>query len=156
MELVAQPPYPDLTGLETAFVGFCAAFDGVQDAAHIADAGLHAVCVDRDQEKLAEMSEHYPEDWALVTADVYDYAQRCISAGLKYDIVSLDPFTSQMQECADRLDLWTQLATRMIVLGTGRDTWLPLDLDGWEITDTLQRSRLNGGVYWTVLERQGE
>lgn len=145
--------YPDISGLSSAFIGFAGGFDGRQDCAHIEAAGLTAVCVERDPARIAGMDDLYPADWRFIEADVYETARRCFALGEHFDLVSLDPYSSQFQECADRLDLWMKLATRKVVLGTGRDTWLPLDLDGWQITDTIQRSSFNGGVFWTVYDR---
>lgn len=145
--------YPDVSGLETAFVGFCGGFDGRQDCAHISAAGLKAVCVDRDPARLAGMPDLYSADWEFVEADVYEEAKRRHQLGERYDLVSLDPYTSQFQECVDALNVWTTIATRKIVMGTGRDTWVPLQYDGWVHTDHIQRSSFAGGVYWSVLEK---
>lgn len=152
MGVVTNDVYPDVSGLATAFVGFAGGNEGRQDCAHIAAAGILATCVDNHMGRLDGMPALYPDRWAFLVRDVYNEAALRVAAGERFDLVSLDPYTNQMQECADRLDLWTQLATKKIVMGTVRDTWLPLDLDGWQIADTIQRSTFNGGVYWTVLE----
>jgi hypothetical protein len=145
-----DPSYPValLEGCETALVLFAAAFWGRQDAAHIADAGLTATCVDLDRQKLDEMRRVYPDDWTFVDSDAFEYAKK---RNVPFDIVSLDPFTNLMARCADELPLWCSLATRAVILGSGSETWLRAP-DGWDITDTRHRSDFNGGIFWTVLE----
>ena len=93
----------------------------------------------------------YPDDWTFVRADIYGYAARQAVFGYRYDLVTLDPPTDQFQRCADHLELWCQLARRLVVVGTGRDT-TTITPPGWTITDYTQRSDFHGGVYWTVLE----
>jgi hypothetical protein len=146
--------YPDshLKGLATAFVGFCGGFDGRQDCAHIAAAGLEAVCVDRSARRLEGMRELYPSAWQFVVADVYAYADMRYAQGARFDVVSLDPYTNQFQECADHIDLWCSLARVVVIIGTGRQTHIPLP-DGWFFGDQIRRSGYQGGTFWTLLGR---
>jgi hypothetical protein len=144
-------PYPDrlLIGRQTALVVFAAAFHGLNDASWIADADLRATCVDLDAVKLDEMADIYPRDWAFVCADAYDLAAR---TQRQWDVVSCDPFTNEMQRCADNIEDWCRLARHAVILGTGTDTVVDVP-DGWFVTGTVWRTGLDGGVYWTTLER---
>lgn len=148
---VSCGPYPTdkLVGLQTALVLFSAAFGGMNDAAWIADAGLQAVCVDTDGEKLEEMRETYPENWAFVRWDAYQYVTE---AQGQMDVVSCDPFTNEFDRCADNIESWCQLARHVVILGTGTHTVVEPPA-GWEITDVVKRSEYAGGVFWSVLER---
>jgi hypothetical protein len=143
---VAYPAMPE--GAETALVGFSAHWHGRQDAYWIAKAGLIGTCIDLNENRLREMAGMYPAGWQFVPADVYAYAE---NATHTWDVVSLDPWTSQFQECADHLQMWCDLANRMVVLGTGWATKVEVPA-GWRITDFRKRSDYTGGVYWTVLE----
>lgn len=146
--------YPDekLQGLATAFVGFCGGFDGRQDCAHIAEAGLEATCVDRSAARLEGMQDLYPAGWRFIEADVYEYAAQRYAQGARFDVVSLDPYTSQFQECADRLGLWCGLARAVVVMGTGRLTEFKVP-EWWSVTDRVRRSGYQGGTFWSVLEK---
>lgn len=147
----AAPRYPRhlLQGCETALVLFAAGFHGRQDAIWIADAGLTATCVDVDAERLQEMADMYPEDWKFVAGDAFEFA--AAATGYQWDIVSLDPFTNLIQDCADLLPLWCHLARRAVVLGTTGGTSF-VSPAGWRVTEELPRSAFNGGVFWTVLQ----
>ena len=74
------------------------------------------------------------------------------SARKQWDVVTLDPFTSLVDRCAEDIGLWCALARRVVVLGTLTDTEID-EPDGWTVTDIRKRSDHHGGVYWTVLER---
>ena len=149
-DLHAGVSYPGhlLEGCATALLLFCAHWHGRQDAYWIADAGMRGTCIDANPDKLVEMMAVYPVDWTFKNADVYEYAEH---ARQQWDVVSLDPWTNQFQECADRIDLWCSLARRLVILGTGHDTKVNPP-DGWRITEVTKRSDHNGGVYWTCLE----
>lgn len=145
-------PTETLSGLATAFVGFCGGFDGRQDCAHIAASGLEAVCVDRSAARLEGMRDLYPSSWRFIEADVYEYADQRYAQGARYDVVSLDPYTNQFQECADHVELWCSLARVAVIMGTGRQTTLKRP-SGWDEHERLRRSGYQGGTYWTVLEK---
>lgn len=144
-------PSDALDGLTTAFMGFCAAFLGRQDCVPVADAGLDAVCVDIDEPRLDEMRPLYPAGWQFVHADVFNYAAMRYAQGARWDVVSLDPPTNLFQEVADEAELWTGLARRAVVLGTGNWTVLE-EPAGWEVTGIIRRSHFRGGAYWTILK----
>lgn len=144
-------PHDALIGSSTALVLFCGAFHGQQDAYWVKEAGLKATCVDLDPGLLAEMKPLYPKNWSFVQHDVYTYPDYAKGA-LKWDVVTLDPWTNQFQKCADRIEDWCMLARHHVVIGTGPQTTV-LPPDGWEITDVRKRSDYDGGVYWSVLER---
>ncbi len=140
--------YPDhlLIGCETALIVFAAAFRGLNDASWIADAGLTATCVDNDGDKLSAMADDYPNDWEYVVANAWEW-----ETDRRWDVVSLDPFTQDMQRCADSLPKWCKLARHAVIVGTGRNTVIDVP-DGWTVTGTVWRSTHDGGVYWTTLE----
>ena len=145
-------PTEALQGLETALMGFCAAFLGRQDCAWVEEARLTATCVDTNADRLDQMRELYPEEWSFVCDDVYRYAQSLYAFGYQFDLVSLDPPTNQFELCDYRLPLWCSLARRVVVLGVGSRPKLAYP-EGWRLTDIVQRSNFRGGVYWAVLER---
>ncbi len=142
-------PTDALTGLSTAFMGFCAGFLGRQDCVWVADARLDATCVDIDLERLDEMTPMYPAAWRFVHADVFEYARQRYAQGARFDVVSLDPPTNLFDRVADTVDLWCRLARQVVIVGTARGT--PL---GWHISSVIRRSHYQGGTYWTVLERR--
>ncbi len=144
-------PSDALDGLTSAFMGFCAAFLGRQDCVPVADAGLDAVCVDIDEPRLDEMRPLYPVGWQFVHADVFNYAEMRYAQGARWDVVSLDPPTNLFQEVADEAELWTNLARRAVILGTGNWTVLE-EPAGWEVTGIIRRSHFRGGAYWTILK----
>ncbi len=146
---VALYPTHVLEGCESALVLFAAAFYGRQDCAAIATAGLTATCVDTDAEKLEQMRQAYPDSWEFFAADAFEFAGSSASV---WDVVSLDPFTTLFDECADRLPLWCSLARRAVVLGTGTSTVVVAPA-GWWVSGRSRRSGFAGGTFWTVLER---
>lgn len=142
-------PTDVLDGCESALVLFAAGFHGRQDAVFMADAGLAATCVDTDAVKLGEMVLAYPEGWEYVVGDAYAYAENTLRF---WDVVSVDPFSNQFQECADQLELWCSLAMHAVVLGMGAYTTYEVPA-GWRGRKTMQRSRNFGGVWWAVFTR---
>lgn len=149
-DLHSGASYPGhlIRGRVDALVLFAAAWLGRQDAYWIYDAGLKATCVDRDQEKLDEMKALYPDTWEFVNGDVYDFAENTWDT---WDVVSLDCPSDQFQKCADKLQLWCDLAHEAVILGTGVGTYYRVP-DGWKVSDVRKRSTYLGGVYWTCLE----
>jgi hypothetical protein len=142
-------PVAALEDCETALILFAAAFHGRQDAIWMADEGLTGTCVDSDAEKLGAMVLAYPQGWEYVVGDAYVYAQQ---TRRRWDVVSVDAYTNQFQRAADQLELWCSRANRSVILGTGVATKVEPPA-GWQVTDVLQRSMYQGGVFWTVLER---
>lgn len=144
--------YPNsLLGNGTALILFAAAWHGRQDAYHIAQAGMVGTCVDADGARLTEMERVYPSGWEFVEADVFSFTASAALSGLKWDVVSLDPFTNLFDRCADLLETWCSLARRAVVLGSG--TYTVVDAPkGWRVTDQRWRSDFHGGIYWRVLE----
>lgn len=141
-------PYPvwALKGCNTALIVFASEFGGMNDAAWIAEAGLTATCVDINADKLEAMKPNYPDDWSYICTDAYT-----LPSSLRYDVVSLDPFTNHFQKCADNIDLWCSIARRAVIIGTGTDTVIKSP-QGWIQTDCVKRTDYQGGVYWNVLE----
>jgi hypothetical protein len=132
---------------DTAAVLFAGAFYGKQDAYWLARAGARAVCVDTDGEKLEAMKAIYPAGWQFVVADVFDWVR---ITRRRFDVVSLDPYTSDMDRCAELLPSWCRLARRLVIIGMKHDTDLDAP-DGWSIEGIRHRSSYCGGVYWGVL-----
>lgn len=143
-------PHDILIGHKTALVVFAAGFHGRQDAVWVKAAGLRATCVDTDADKLTEMEAMYPPDWEWVPMDAFEFAAL---SRRKWDVVTLDPWTNQFTDCADALPTWCRLARHAVIIGTGRDTLLDVP-DGWETSGRRQRSDYDGGVYWSILERE--
>ncbi len=151
---VAENVYPVelLEGMSTAFVGFAGGNYGRQDCAFMQQAGLEAVCVEKDPARLHQLRESYPAGWQFVEADVYEYARMRYAQGARWDVVSLDPFTTQFQEAADQLPLWCKLSRRYVILGTGLTTRRRIP-SGWVRVGRWNRSSYKGGVYWIALRK---
>jgi hypothetical protein len=150
--------YPNIKLLapdaETALCLFCAEWFGQQDAYWLAKAGLTGMLVDRQRDKLERMQEVYPPGWEFTEADVFAFAEAAVEADLWWDVVSLDPWSSQFEECADMLPTWTTLARKVVVLGHGNYRLHPPSApEGWHHELTLKRSDFKGGVYWLVYQR---
>ena len=143
-------PYPaDL--LKPAGSGLClfaARFYGVNDAIHMARAGMSLTLVDIS-ERVLEMAEMYGCDATL--GDAWDFAESARETGATWDAVSVDCYTGDANTRALRdLALWCSLA-RDVVTGThvsGQPYTLP---EGWN--DELFVRKARGGVNWLVLTR---
>jgi hypothetical protein len=146
---VARPyPVDLLEGCETGLVLFAAAFLGVNDAVHFAEAGLETTCVDTDLERLTAMAQLYPRSWRWHPGDAWEYAAKRFERGDTFDAVSVDTFTgdAELRSLAS-LDLWTGIANRVVTVTlTGEP---PPPPEGWK--DSLFERA--DGVYWLVLER---
>lgn len=143
-------PLELLNADDTALVVFAAGFMGVQDAYWIRQAGMVATCMDDDPVKLAEMAPLYPATWEFILADAYSYALT-ETTRRQWDVVTLDPWTNNMDKCASFIREWCRMAHKAVVIGTGVSTYVEAP-DGWEVTDKRKRTEYDGGVYWTVLE----
>lgn len=134
---------------DTALVLFAAGFMGVQDAHWIREAGMTATCIDDDPTKLAQMAPLYPDTWEFLLADAYSFA--LTETTRQWDVVTLDPWTNQMDKCASFISEWCRMARKAVVIGTGIATYVEAPA-GWKVTDTRKRSDYDGGVFWTILE----
>lgn len=136
-------PVDVLEGCETALVIFAAAFGGRQDAAHIRDAGLWAMCVDCDEDALERMQDDYPDDWEFICTDAFEP----LHVG-QADVVTLDPYTGlQMTRTLRQLGEFAKLARKALIVGHegGSAVWPP---DGWRVSHRVKRTT---GIFWTVL-----
>jgi hypothetical protein len=97
----------------------------------------------------------YPDDWIFEQADAFTWQWDVQRLGdNQWDVVTLDPFTTHFDRCADMLDSWCRLARNVVILGMDdRELDVP---DGWQIVQRRRRSRYNGGVWWIVLEPTGQ
>jgi hypothetical protein len=144
-------PYPTylLEGAETGLCLFSAAFLGHNDVIHYALEGIQTTCVDVDEQKLQTMRVLYPDEWAFVVADAWEYAERAAATGTRWDVVSVDTFRGWATEksLAD-LGVWCALANKAVLatLEKGQTYETP---DGW--TDNLFVR--NSEVFWLVLTR---
>jgi hypothetical protein len=139
---------------QTALCLFSAEWLGMQDAYWVAKAGLTGTCVDLQREKLMQMREVYPDGWSFVEADVYKFAQAALEMETQWDVVTLDPWTGQFQQCADLIDTWTTLARDVVVLGHGHYRLMPPEApEGWTLSETIKRSDYKGGINWLVFTR---
>lgn len=150
----AEGLYPRwvLNDASDALVMFCAGFHGMQDAYWVYEAGLLATCVDSDAVRLGEMEAVYPADWGFVASDAFEFIDDAVGTGMRWDVVSLDPFNDLMDECVRYLPKLVEVARQTIVLGTETHTRLRAP-DGWGLAESLRRSDWGGGIYWKVLRR---
>jgi len=99
---------------------FAAAFEGVNDAVHMARREMHVTCVDRDSDRLDRMSRLYPDNWHWYPMDAWDFAEQARRDGWTWDIVSVDTYTG---DATDRslatLELWCALATKAVTVTVG-------------------------------------
>lgn len=146
-------PYPTeiLAGRDSALVLFGAAFLGVNDVIHMANAGIsYVTVVDIDIGKLGTMRTLYRDDWEFVAADALAFAETQHQTGAHYDVVSVDPFTNLMPRCRTHLPTFCALARHSVVLGIERD--LPFDSPGGWRGRRFERS--DDLADWIVLERE--
>lgn len=143
-------PTDILADCDRALLLFGAAFLGVNDAIHLAAAGLADVTVvDIDSERLDAMRALYPDTWELVAADAFDFVQRRHAAGERYDLVSADPTTPLMPRCRAELPSLCALARRAVVLGIEHGR--PFDPPrGWH----YRRIERSMDADWIVLEAE--
>lgn len=145
-------PYPAylLPHGGTGLVLFSAAFQGRNDAIHMARQDMTVTCVDINADRLLEMSLRYPAGWEFVCRDAWEFATDASSKGKRWDVVSADTFTGTATERSLKtLALWCALA-RTVVTATivvGQDYRVP---DGWR-GHTFPRS---DRVSWLVLTRE--
>lgn len=148
----ALDPFPThlLKGSQSALIVFAAAFGGRQDAQHIRDAGMTAMCVDSDSEALERMRPNYPNDWLMIDTDAFEFLDKALNRGFLFDVVTMDPFTGlTMDKTIEHLPDFCSLATRLVVCGCdGREVQPP---EGWRIKSKTWRSGRQGGIYWVVL-----
>lgn len=143
-------PYPSLRSVRggTGLCLFSAAFLGVQDAVHMARAGLELDLVDIDDARLEELAPLYPLA-RLHPQDAWEFAGEAKEQGKTWDVVSTDTWTGDiMRRSLDSLELWCSLASFMVT-ATHTDGTSYVLPDGW--TDELMyRSDL---ANWLVLTR---
>jgi hypothetical protein len=147
-------PVDVLDGCSTALVLFAAAFNGRNDAVHVAGAGLHATCVDVDEDRLAEMEGIYPAAWEFRVRDAFAFARAWRTGGRRWDVVTVDCPTNLFDRCAAEVELWCAVASQAVVLGCARGQAVVAP-EGWGAAGRVERSGYLGGVDWMVLKRQG-
>jgi hypothetical protein len=153
LEHVAEQarPYPAdlLAGCESGLVLFAAAFLGHNDAIHFAEAGIITTCIDTDAERLYEMRELYPEQWAFVNTDAWAYAEAARREELTWDVVSADTFTGAMtRRSLDSLELWCSLAEQLVtVTVTNRNSYTVPKGWGFHLHKRSEK------VFWLVMHR---
>ena len=162
-------PVDRLVGLRTAGAFFCGAFLGRQDVVHLSDAGLTVEAFDIDAAKVAEMRAAYPGTVQLHVADAYAVAANYGRIGIKYDVVTVDPWTNEIPRALDLLQAWCRLASAYVVIGVsavwfdalmidrtaeGVQVWLEGRFPelAWRVAELRQRSTHMGGIWWAVLE----
>jgi hypothetical protein len=138
---------PALTGL----VLFAARWYGRQDAYWFARYSVQTTCVDLDGDRLDDMARVYPKGWEFQTADVFAFGADAVGRQT-WDVVSLDPFTNDMDACASLIDLWAGLARRAVVIGATSETRIEPP-HGWRVVSRDKRSDFDGGIYWVALTR---
>lgn len=159
MTLLADPlarvarearPYPAhlLPPRGTALALFSAAYLGHNDVIHMARRNMVATCVDIDRGRLGEMESLYPETWAFVCADAWEFAEEAAARGASWDAVSVDSYTG---DATDRsvasLELWCSLARAVVtatVTPAHTDLMIP---DSWRPSIYPRTDRVD----WLVL-----
>lgn len=145
-------PRDILRDSKTALCVFAAEWHGRQDAYWLYEAGLTTTCVDLNDQKLDEMKRVYPDTWQFHSVDAFTFVQE--SAGLRWDVVTADPFTGEMMDrCHFDLKRWCGLANETVIMGSTAAQRIPKGPPGWRIEDIVTRSSFGGGVFWTVLRR---
>jgi hypothetical protein len=145
-------PSDVLKGAQTGLCVFAAEWHGKQDAQWLARAGIRTTCVDRNRQKLAEMEMIYPDGWQFSDIDAFGFVQNSLYNGLRWDVVTADPFTGQaMDRCHRELDQWCKLANNAVVMGSTIIQQVERAPAGWRIAERRYRGDYVGGVYWTVL-----
>ena len=148
-------PRHALRGSRTALCLFAAAFGGKQDAAWLEEAGLRTTCVDTDEARLREMRDVYPDAWEFVHGDALEVISRYAEEGMRFDVVTADPFTgTTMEATAEAIRELCAVARELVIVGV--DRWTTIDAPaGWQIVDTRKRSTFKGGTFWVVLQPTG-
>lgn len=126
---------------------FAARFYGVNDAVHMARAGMEITLVDTSL-RVAEMADMYDCDWYQM--DAWQFAED-VRGNQSWDAVSVDTYTGDATtRSLHSLELWCSLARDVVTCThvNGQDYRVP---DGW--TDALMERNPRGGVNWLVLTR---
>lgn len=145
-------PYPAdlLAGCKSGLVLFAAAFLGHNDAIHFAEAGVPDVTlVDVDGPRLDEMQELYRDpSWNFREDDAFEFARVARAAGLRWDAVSVDPFSgAALERTLVDLSQWTALASRLVAVTLTRGEVYVVPR-GWRRLRVVERS---SSAYWLVL-----
>lgn len=137
---------------ETGLCLFAAAFLGINDAIHMARAGMFTTCVDIDGDRLAQMAELYYEGAhpiAGIIGDAWSYAEQWQRGKAMFDVVSVDSFTGEIEpRVMASLPLWCSLARRVVTVTHTRGAKYEVP-DDWKAEIMLRTPRAN----WLVLTR---
>jgi len=145
-------PYPAFLLPEggTGLCVFSAGFYGQNDVIHMARKKMTVTCVDKDAEKLFAMAQLYPQGWEFRVDDAWEFAERSVHDGRRFDAVSVDPFLGDAAERVwETLYLWTSLARNLLTITVKTDTQLNVP-EGWELSGYFPRSHR---AAWMVLTR---
>lgn len=141
---------------QDALLLFGAGLLGANDGYWIAHAGMEGTVVDIDDDKLAEMSNLYPNDWAFVRSDVFEYVEENLASELAtFDIVCVDPPMAEISRSLAWLDEYTLLAHHAVLhtieLSDDGMTYATMAVPaGWKTRYVMR----NDVVGWLVLERR--
>ena len=95
------------------------------------------------------MQAIYPSDWTFRAEDAWWFAKSKASAGVLYDVVSVDPLMGDAAERAwHDLYLWCTLARSLVTLTVASDTHLNVP-EGWSASFFPR----NESVAWMVMQR---
>lgn len=142
-------PYPAhlLPRNGTGLLLFAAAYQGHNDAIHMARADMTCTCVDRDPHQLRRMRRLYPLEWLFVHADAWEYAADAATHGHSWSAVSVDTY---LGDATDRslasLDLWCSIADSLLTATIEQEQTVEPPA-GWQQT----RFPRTAGVDWLVL-----
>ena len=130
---------------------FAAGFLGVNDAIHMARQDMSVVCVDTDRNMLTHMQNMYPDQWAFIEWDAFDFAEKSRDEGVKWDVVSVDTWMGDLERRSlENLDLWCSLARKTVTLTIGVCS-APDPPAGWDVDFMLRHPVKKSS--WMVLTR---
>lgn len=128
---------------------FAARFYGINDAIHMARAGMTIDLVDTS-DRVLEMGDMYGCSAHL--CDAWEFAGDAVADGRTWDAVSVDTYTGDAttRSLSNIVDLWCELAHDVVTLThvRGQSYEVP---GGW--TDQLFLRNPRNGTNWLVLTR---
>ena len=99
---------------------FCAAHYGTSDVVFYLEGGVKEVClVDHDAEQMTALMKIYPTEWSYMVGDAFSIAAKLVETKQKYDLVSCEPWSTQLNEVMIRyFKYFYALAKKTLVVQT--------------------------------------
>ena len=120
---------------------------------------------------MAEMQKVYPGTWTYHVGDAFDFIRSACEDGLKFDVITLDPWVYLQQTTIDHLWELVSLASRYVVISLTdthffqRNHLAPTPDDVFRYfsaldprihtADVILSTPHAGGLYWCVLDVTG-